>query len=145
LASAKLEKNTGTEEMSLQSSYLINHNNIRKEEVPLKKFLKHLTKQIPNCDGGFEFPYYCFSFLGMQKFLENLIKIANMTSESLFLDVGSGRGNTVFCVANAIKPIMSYGIEGDMDRYKVETVTVVIIVFFIYNFIFICLLDLGKH
>jgi hypothetical protein len=113
-----------------QCYFLIQHVESRKE-VPLFNFLKHLNNQSPNCDGGFEHQYYTFSPHGMQIFIEHLKRDAKMTKQSLFLDVGSGRGNTVFCVANAIKPVMSYGIEGDIDRYRVLTKKNIIII--IYN------------
>jgi adenine-specific DNA methylase len=93
--------------------------NSSRKEAPLSQFLKHLNNQIPGCDGGFEYAYYQFSIHGMQIFLNNLKDVANLNTQSSFLDVGSGRGNTVFCVANKLKPIMSYGIEGDINRYQV--------------------------
>jgi hypothetical protein len=100
------------------NNYLIKHIvNCTKE---LQPFLYYLNKQAPGLDGGIELPYYTFNYIGMGIFLEHLKSDTQFSKTSLFLDVGSGRGNTVFCVANEFKPIISYGIEADKSRHMVN-------------------------
>jgi hypothetical protein len=105
--------------------YLINHkksgdfNNIKKK---LKEYLFFLENQLDGLSGGFTYSYFTFNSTGMEIFLKKLKDEAEFSFESRFLDVGSGRGHLVFCVANILNPIMSYGIEGDDCRYNVETI-----------------------
>jgi hypothetical protein len=102
--------------------YLIIHKTIielRGQVKNVKDYVNALEKRVDGLTGGINYSYYTFNGQGMDIFLNYLKDVANLNSKSMFLDVGSGRGHTVFCVANFLKPVMSYGIEGDRDRYKV--------------------------
>jgi hypothetical protein len=100
------------------NDYLIVPSNSNKT-LKLESLLSFLNKQLDGLDGGNHYSYYQFSHKGMEIFLQHLKDDAKMSNNSMFVDVGSGKGNTVFCVANQFKPIMCYGIEGDENRYLV--------------------------
>jgi tRNA1(Val) A37 N6-methylase TrmN6 len=78
-----------------------------------------LDKQVNGLTGGYGYQYFTFNFAGMEKFLKNLKEYAEFSNRSRFLDLGSGRGHLVFCVASILNPVMSYGVEGDDCRHGV--------------------------
>jgi tRNA G46 methylase TrmB len=117
ISKASSYNESSTNKLSSHISYLIYYN--PKKYRSLNPFFNHLNKQVPNCDGGSEFQYYPFNYKGMEIFVDHLKTIASFNCDSRFLDVGSGRGNTVLCVANEFKPILSFGIEVDNNRFNV--------------------------
>jgi tRNA/tmRNA/rRNA uracil-C5-methylase (TrmA/RlmC/RlmD family) len=106
--------------MTEHKSYLIMQKQRTSSIFTLKTFLNLLNKESKGCDGGFDFQFYQLSQKGMEILLQHLKQSAKLNRQSMFLDVGSGRGNTVFCVAHELNPVLSYGIEGDKDRFKVR-------------------------
>jgi hypothetical protein len=86
----------------------------------VEDYVNSLEKQIDGLTGGHDpYSYYTFNGRGMQILLNHLKQDAKLSTESMFLDVGSGRGHTVFCVANILKPAIAIGIEGDNNRFRV--------------------------
>jgi hypothetical protein len=123
------EQQLSSQQREIQDyEFLITHktstinNNIKNK----KEYVICLEKQIDGLPGGLNYSYYTFNWKGMEIFLKHLKEDAKLSNNSMFLDVGSGRGHTVFCVANFLKPVMSYGIEGDNVRYMV-------LLFFFYS------------
>jgi hypothetical protein len=105
--------------LKMNNGFLISHTRRPENQINLKQFLKFLNNQSLGCDGGTDYRYLTLNHKGMEIFLKRLREDAEFTNKSMFLDVGSGRGNIVFCVGKELKPIMSYGIEGDECRYMV--------------------------
>jgi hypothetical protein len=94
--------------------------NVKPINCKVEDYVHCLENQIDGLTGVHDtYSYYTFNGQGMKIFLKHLKEDAKLSNESTFLDVGSGRGHTVFCVANILKPAMSYGIEGDDIRVMV--------------------------
>jgi hypothetical protein len=129
------------------SQHLITHNNNSSNNNKFntkqlqEDYLKFLEHQLDGLPGGNDFSYYTFSWSGMKNILKYLKEYAEFSNKSMFLDVGSGRGHLVFCVANILDPVMSYGIEVDHNRYLVAIIKIIIII----NIIIIYILDFGSH